>query len=137
MHHILVPTDFNESGRAAFSFAVELSEKFNSKITLLHVLHLAKLAELAMELNEMDHIAYSLNRDASSESEYTRNVERMRQAADDELKRFGDPSWRNKVKVETALVEGRPSVKIVEFATANNVDMISIKRPAKFGIRFE
>lgn len=36
-HHILVPTDFDEHAGKAFDAAVSLAQKFDARITLLHV----------------------------------------------------------------------------------------------------
>ena len=35
--HILVPTDFDESAEQALQYAVELSQQFGARLTLLHV----------------------------------------------------------------------------------------------------
>jgi len=37
--HILVPVDFSDYSKKALKIAIELAEKFGSKITILHVVH--------------------------------------------------------------------------------------------------
>ena len=39
MKNILVPTDFSENSKSAFNYALELAERFEAKVTVIHVYH--------------------------------------------------------------------------------------------------
>ena len=59
MRHILVPTDFSETARAALEYAVELCQDSHDRITLLHVSDTEKA--LPKRSSGLDAIGYLSN----------------------------------------------------------------------------
>ena len=52
--HILVPTDFGKHAQRAIDLAVELSQKFDASLTLLHAYEVPTYAYAAMSLAPVD-----------------------------------------------------------------------------------
>jgi universal stress protein A len=125
MRHILVPTDFGEAARAALKQAVELCELFHGRITLLHVAHTDKITEALTGLDAIGYLADVLESPTTSNGcAPSFNVDQWKNVARQKLEKCIDPAWRGKAPIETALEEGRPSLKIVEYAREHRVDMI-------------
>ena len=125
MRHILVPTDFSEIARAALEYAVELCQDFQGRITLLHVSHTEKVQETLTGLDAIGYLSNTLELPpTSSGCAPTFNVDELKNVARQKLEECVDAAWRERVPIETAIEEGRPSVKIVEYAHDHEVDMI-------------
>lgn len=125
MKHILVPTDFSPPARKALEHAVALSRQFNGKITVLHVSDAEKLSESLVGLEAFGYLSSALELPpASSGCAPSFDVDTLKQAArqklEDWVAEFGDDN----VQMETAIEQGRPAVRIVEFARENGVDTI-------------
>lgn len=125
MHHILVPIDFSEAAQAALAYAVELSQHLHSRITLLHVSCTAKVSETLLGLDAFEYLSKTLELPAASSGiAPSFNVDELRKVAKKKLEESIDPAWRERVRIETAFDEGRPSLKIVQYARDHEVDMI-------------
>jgi nucleotide-binding universal stress UspA family protein len=115
MSHILVPTDFSETARAALEFAVEMAQHCQGRITLLHVIFAAKVEEQLEGLDAMRYL--SATRDKLSEEWKRVAGAKLAEAA---------ATVTADIPVEVALETGRPSTAIVEYARAHAVDMIAM-----------
>jgi universal stress protein A len=125
MRHILVPTDFGEASHAALEHAVELCRAFNGRITLLHIAHTEKITEALIGLDAIGYLSDVLESPTTSSGcAPSFNVDEWKNVARQKLEECIDPAWRGKIRIETALEEGRPSLKIVEYAREHRVDMI-------------
>ena len=123
--HFLVPTDFSEPAQAALEYAVTLSQEFKGQITLLHVTFTKKISESLIGLDAIEHLAQVMDGPASSASYVdTTDFSELNKIAHQKLEKCIDPSWSETIKIETAFDEGRPSVKIVDYARVHNVDII-------------
>lgn len=123
--HFLVPTDFSEPAQAALEYAVALNREIKGQITLLHVTFTKKITESLIGLDAIEHLAQVMDGPASSSSYVnTTDFSELKKTAHQKLEKCIDPSWSETIGIETAFGEGRPSVKIVNYAREHNVDMI-------------
>jgi nucleotide-binding universal stress UspA family protein len=111
--HILVPLDFSSSAEQALECAMELVEKFQARLTLLHVIHIPVTSEvnLAAYLAEMDTSA-QLGMD-----EYLKRVETAGHT------------------VETIILRGTPWHEIIETAKTHHVDLIIMGTHGRTGLQ--
>ncbi len=125
MRHILVPTDFGERALAALEYAIEFCQGSPGRITLLHVLQTEKAAETLMGLDAIGHLANTLELPPSSSGcTPSFNVNELKKLAQQKLEECIDASWSKAIPIDTALEEGRPSDKIIEYARDYDVDLI-------------
>jgi len=111
--HILVPTDFDEHFGRAFDVAVALAQKFDSKITLLHVYQIPPSiysSDLAWPTEQLASAAKSSLADAivKAKEKYPRT--------------------------ESLLEVGSPGEAIVSIANKNHVDLIVMATHGRRGI---
>jgi universal stress protein A len=126
MKNILVPTDFSESADAALRQAVKLAELGGGRITLLHVIFLDKIKDELLGLDALENLTRVLNAPASEATHTPTNpVETLAEAAQQRLKEAAT-SIGGKVKIDTAVAEGRPSVEVVEYANEHGIDLIAM-----------
>ena len=125
MRHVLVPTDLSETARAALEYAVDLCRDLQGRITLLHVIHAQKVSETLVGLDAIGYLSDTLDLPSDpSRPTPSFNVDDLKIIARQKLEESVDASWRERVSIETAVEEGRPSLKIVEYARQHDVDMI-------------
>ncbi len=125
MKHILVPTDFSAAARAALDYAIELSRQFNGKITALHVSDAEKLSETLIGLEAFGYLSSALERPPDSPGfAPSFDVDVIGKAARQKLEDWVAESGHENVQIETAIEQGRPAIRIVEFARENGVDTI-------------
>jgi universal stress protein A len=125
VRHILVPTDFGEVALAALEYAVELCQGSQDRITLLHVRHKEKATKTLVGLDAIGYLSNVLELSpTSSGCAPSFNVDRLKRLARQKLEECIDVSWPEKVPIDMAVEEGRPSLKIVEYARNHDVDLI-------------
>jgi universal stress protein A len=111
IRHILAPTDFSASAHQAVIAAFELARTFGAKLSLLHVIEVPVYAiEVALPLE-------NLERDAR------RELARLLPAAD-----------AAHVEVTRLVNMGVPYQKIMETATAEQVDLIVMATHGRTGL---
>jgi nucleotide-binding universal stress UspA family protein len=124
--HVLVPTDFSRTAKAALDYALGLCEQVGARLTVLHVTNRAKIEE---ELKGFDALGYLFDTSESMASGGTVQPaslqwERLEQRARQQLEASIDPAWRNRVAIDFVCRDGYPSETIKKFATENGVDLI-------------
>jgi len=125
MRHLLVPTDFSESAHAALEYAVALCKDIQGRITLLHVSHTERVTESLMGLDAIKYLSGTLSSPSNSAGYAPSfNVDELKKVAQQKLDACVNAASGENVPIETAFEEGRPSVKIVEFARDHNIDLI-------------
>ena len=125
MRHILVPTDFSEAARAALEYAIELCQERHGRITLLHVSDTEKVTETLIGLDAIGYLSSTLELpSASTGCVPSFNVDELKDGTRRRLEECIDATSREGFPIETAIDEGRPSQKIVEYARDHDVDMI-------------
>jgi nucleotide-binding universal stress UspA family protein len=112
IHHILVPTDFSASSRQAMTYAFELAQKVGAKLSLLHVIEVPVYA-----------IAVSLP------------LQDLEQDARRALARLLLEAEAAHVDVTRLVAMGVPYEKILETATAEQVDLIVMATHGRTGLR--
>jgi universal stress protein A len=117
IRHILAPTDFSDYSKKALSDAFELAQIFGAKLSLLHVL------EPSPYLGEF--ILPTMGEDLLSD------LERQARAA---LARVLPEAQNVQIEVTRSVVMGSPSLKIVETAEAEHVDLIVMATHGRTGL---
>lgn len=111
--HILVPTDFDEHASRAFDAAASLAEKFDAKITLLHVY-------------QIPPSIYS--------SDLAWPTEQLAAAAKQSLAGAIAKAQQRYARTESLLEVGSPGETIVSVANKNNADLIVMATHGRRGI---
>jgi len=118
---ILVPTDFSTYSDAALKKAVELAEKFNSKIYLLHVIDKA-IQQCAVD--------YCITTDVVKQLE-----EQSLKTSNDNLKKEADAiSGAKKLDVVFDVQKGHPAEVILKEQQDKGIDLIVIASHGKSGL---
>jgi nucleotide-binding universal stress UspA family protein len=105
---ILLTTDFSETSKSAFSYALRLAEKFDSRIVVAYVEE-DKLPPLVVE-----YTAVGLDEIMRDQQEQAHG--RLREFVDEQL-----PTER---EVETRVAAGTPHVEIIRLAEECGADLI-------------
>lgn len=108
MEKILVPVDGSEQSQKAVSFATDLARHYNATMYLLHVFKLTIIPEGLGEYVVSDRVQLRALGD------------KIIAAAEEEAKGHGVE------RVETAVVEGDPAERIIDYAKEHDVDIIVI-----------
>ena len=104
--HILVPLDGSSESENALALAVTFAEKFEAKITLLHVI------DLNAKMSDLDRVTMSgyIPSDILQEG-YKLLSDAMRKIPQE-------------ISVETAVIPGHPAGVILDQAEQNHIDLI-------------
>jgi nucleotide-binding universal stress UspA family protein len=107
IRHILAPTDFSDYSKQALSNAFELAQTFGATLALLHVVepspYLGEFTPPTMGEDLLDD---------------------LEQQARAKLARILPEAQQAKIEMPRSVVMGSPSLKIVETAEAEHVDLI-------------
>jgi universal stress protein A len=121
---MLVPVDFSEHTEKTVSHARKLASRFEAKLTLLHVFQTPEYASLPYQ-------GTHLNLD---ELKQTSQFSLAEQLAAEKLAELESRVRQQGLKVESLLSKGRPFERIVEVATAADVDLIVIGSHGQSGL---
>lgn len=108
---ILVPTDGSKGAEAAVEHAVEIGEKFNSEIHVIHVIDVRNITAYDMAANIVG-----------------------------EFKEIGEKATKNiienigSLETKTEVIEGIPSREINEYVEENDVDLVVMGTLGKTGL---
>ncbi|HVO10646.1 MAG TPA: universal stress protein [Vicinamibacteria bacterium] len=105
---VLVPTDFSESARHAFTYGVSFAREYEAELVLLHVV-------------ENLTVGYASDLFPVPMAEVFQEISGYAKA---ELARLGEEARGRGVGVQELVVQGKPSVEIIRFAAEHQVDMI-------------
>jgi universal stress protein A len=117
IRHILAPTDFSDYSKKALRNAFELAQTFGAKLSLLHVLEPAPYLGEFTPPTMGEELLGDLERQASAE-----------------LARVLPEARQTTIAVTRAVVMGSPSLKIVETAEAEHVDLIVMATHGRTGL---
>jgi len=109
MKHILSPVDFSPRGVVAAQWVAMLAKRFNSSLTMLHVL---PAINMAFELAGCGG-GYTVQEVLAHQKLETEEI----------LQSFLINEFQN-IKMNRVLAEGDPAAMIVDYAQTNNVDLI-------------
>ena len=105
---VLVPTDFSDSARHAFSYGVSFAKEYNAGLVLLHVV-------------ENLTVGYASDLFPVPMAEVFQEISGY---AKTELSKLAEDARQKGVTVSELVVQGKPSAEIIRYAAENDVDMI-------------
>ncbi len=105
---VLLPTDFSDSARHAFTYGVSFAREYKADLVLLHVV-------------ENLTVGYASDLFPVPMAEVFQEISGYAKA---ELARLGEEARGRGVSVEEQVVQGKPSAEIIRFAAENQIDMI-------------
>jgi len=123
MTKILFPTDFSEAAEKAFLYALELTQKLNAELTLLHVY---ELPELGRALHNTTREVYDLMEMESLEA-FKKSV--------DKLRAFALEKGYSDVDFKQIMTEGEAVYSITGIAKEESVDFIVMGTKGATGLK--
>jgi nucleotide-binding universal stress UspA family protein len=108
LRKVLVPTDFSESARHAFSYGVSFAREYKAELVLLHVV-------------ENLTVGYASDLVPVPMAEVFQEISGYAKA---ELAKLADEAKQKGVAVSELVAQGKPSAEIIRHAAENDVDMI-------------
>jgi nucleotide-binding universal stress UspA family protein len=105
---VLVPTDFSDSARHAFSYGVSFAREYHAELVLLHVV-------------ENLTVGYASDLFPVPMAEVFQEISGY---AKTELAKLAEEARQKGVAVTELVVQGKPSAEIIRHAAENAVDMI-------------
>jgi nucleotide-binding universal stress UspA family protein len=128
---ILVPYDGSKQAQNALNKAVYLGSLINdSQIVILYVVSEIKVPPIVFDKKIRDY----KTREMTSISGYLRNLRKdardiMENRLDDLVRKY-----KNSVQIKAVITEGRPEVKIIEYANNHQINLIVIGESGLRGI---
>ena len=117
---ILVPLDGSDVGEAALPWAVELAQRLGAELILFQV---------------VKHVMILATEGASMSSEMYEEEEKYRRAAAMAyLQNIGKSALEKGLSISHALGSGPPADQIIDYAEANEVDLIAMSTHGRSGI---
>jgi nucleotide-binding universal stress UspA family protein len=105
---VLVPTDFSESAKHAFTYGVSFAQEYQAELVLLHVV-------------ENLTVGYASDLFPVPMAEVFQEISGY---AKTELAKLADEARQKGVAVSELVAQGKPSAEIIRHAADNHVDMI-------------
>ena len=115
---ILCPTDFMEGSKEAVRYAVDIAEKYNAKLYLIHVIH------------DMEKVTGWYVPHITTDELY----KDMEQGAKKELDKIFAEELRGFDNVEQTIVKGIPYAEIIRFSEANDIDIVVLGTHGRRGL---
>lgn len=110
LKRLLLPTDFSESARHAFLYALSLAQKYDAELHLLHVIEVLP-SGYTSELFP---------------GAMTRVIEEISGYARAEMSKLVDEARQQGRPPRDRIVQGKPAAEIIRVAAEDEVDMIVI-----------
>lgn len=105
---VLVPTDFSDSARHAFSYGVSFAREYHAELVLLHVV-------------ENLTVGYASDLFPVPMAEVFQEISGY---AKTELAKLAEEAKQKGVAVSDVVAQGKPSAEIIRYAAENAVDVI-------------
>jgi universal stress protein A len=115
--HILVPTDFSKYADHALNYAIELAQRLQARLILLHIIHTMPLG--VVEESAMLPPSYWQELETSIE-----------QSMEESLKHLADVGLQG----ETIIIHGVPFQTIIDTAKGKDVDLIIMGTHGRTGL---
>jgi len=120
MRTILCPTDFSETSKYAFEYALQFAEEFAAKLEIIHV-QVDESQVIALYMPEVT--LQNVNKEIE---------EAAKQQLDDFLAPYSERL--SKVRYEAKLIKGTPYIKIIDAARDYDADMVVIGTHGRTGV---
>lgn len=130
IRNILVPVDVYDKTDSALNYAIDLAQKIKANISVVYAFRLDTYATLEVEIPP--NIVNELIEDVLkfSSTELAKRVEEAK------LKLKTDNKETDKLGINTEVIQGiSPPMRIVEYATSKNMDLIVINTHGRKGIK--
>ena len=115
---ILFPTDFSEGSAQALQYAVDMSKRYGAKLYVVHVIYdIAKATGWYVPHVSMDEM-----------------YKDIQEGAKKELERFGVEELAGVKNVERRVITGVPHEEIINFVSANKIDLVIMGTHGRKGI---
>jgi len=115
---ILFPTDFSEGSAQALQYAVDMSKRYGAKLYVIHVIYdIAKATGWYVPHVSMDEM-----------------YKDIQEGAKKELERFGVEELSGVKNVERRVITGVPHEEIINFVSANKIDLVIMGTHGRKGI---
>jgi nucleotide-binding universal stress UspA family protein len=115
---ILFPTDFSEGSAQALQYAVDMSKRYGAKLYVIHVIYdIAKATGWYVPHVSMDEM-----------------YKDIQEGAKKELERFGVEELAGVKNVERRVITGVPHEEIINFVSANKIDLVIMGTHGRKGI---
>jgi nucleotide-binding universal stress UspA family protein len=115
---ILFPTDFSEGSAQALQYAVDMSKRYGAKLYVVHVIYdIAKATGWYVPHVSMDEM-----------------YKDIQEGAKKELERFGVGELAGVKNVERRVITGVPHEEIINFVSANKIDLVIMGTHGRKGI---
>jgi nucleotide-binding universal stress UspA family protein len=108
LRKVLVPTDFSDSARHAFSYGLSFAAEYEAELVLLHVV-------------ENLTVGYASDLFPVPMAEVFQEISGY---AKTELSKLAEDARKRGVSVSELVVQGKPSAEIIRHAAESEVDMI-------------
>jgi nucleotide-binding universal stress UspA family protein len=105
---VLVPTDFSESAKHAFTYGVSFAREYKAELVLLHVV-------------ENLTVGYASDLFPVPMAEVFQEISGYAKA---ELAKLAEEARQKGIAVSELVAQGKPSAEIIRYAAENGVDMI-------------
>ena len=105
---VLVPTDFSDSAKHAFSYGVSFAREYEAELVLLHVV-------------ENLTVGYASDLFPVPMAEVFQEISGYARA---ELAKLAEEAKQKGVVVSELVAQGKPSAEIIRYAAENAIDMI-------------
>jgi nucleotide-binding universal stress UspA family protein len=105
---VLVPTDFSDSAKHAFSYGVSFAREYEAELVLLHVV-------------ENLTVGYASDLFPVPMAEVFQEISGYARA---ELAKLAEEAKQKGVVVSELVAQGKPSAEIIRYAAENEIDMI-------------
>lgn len=108
LRKVLVPTDFSDSARHAFTYGVSFAREYKAELVLLHVV-------------ENLTVGYASDLFPVPMAEVFQEISGYARA---ELAKLAEEAKQKGISVSDVVAQGKPSAEIIRYAAENGVDMI-------------
>jgi universal stress protein A len=115
---ILVPCDFSEHSKKAFTWALEMANKWGSRLAVLHVVSPPSYPPMLMGAY-FDTAEFEVSLQADAETE---------------IKEFISSAGKHDVPIDTKVLMGRPFFDICRVAEQDKVDLIVMGSHGRTGL---
>jgi nucleotide-binding universal stress UspA family protein len=123
MEKILLPVDGSEASLKAYNYAKEMTKKFGSELTVIHIKHefaQPHQYQKAVDLPTLD--VENMIAEYEKKKDYPDNfiADIGQKILDNAIKYFEDEG----IEVKSEILQGRPATTIMEYAENNDFDLI-------------
>lgn len=122
LKHILVATDLSPTSDFALTRAMEIAKKMKAKVTLLHV----------VQKKYIDNVLDNTLKKILPKSLWLTTEEYKEQLVQEKIRTLS----KKNLNIKYAIIPtGKPSIKILQYAKKNNVDLLIMGAHGKYSIR--